>query len=99
MARKIKRENETQAVEEQPERIPVSEEKPLKPEEASPVEKKPIKKVIKEETLPFKVHITRPAAAAVRLINGTAIITANRRVSIIKVDSTKGLDVVVTQGV
>ena len=91
MARKIKRENETQVIEEQvvkeePVRVPLVE----KP--------KPVKKVIKIETLPFKVHITRPAAAAVRLINGTAIITANRRVSIIKVDSSKGLDVVITQG-
>ena len=90
MVRKIKREDETQAVEEQ-----VVKEEPVR----VPLVEKPVKKVIKIETLPFKVHITRPAAAAVRLINGTAIITANRKVSIIKVDSTKGLDVVVTQGV
>jgi len=89
MVRKIKREDETQAVEEQ-----VVKEEPVR----IPLVEKPVKKVTKIETLPFKVHITRPAAAAVRLINGTAIITANRRVSIIKVDSTKGLDVVITQG-
>ena len=90
MVRKIKREDETQVIEEQ-----VVKEEPVR----VPLVEKPVKKVIKVETLPFKVHIIRPAAAAVRLINGTAIITANRRVSIIKVDSTKGLDVVVTQGV
>ena len=89
MVRKIKREDETQAVEEQ-----VVKEEPVR----IPLVEKPVKKVTKIETLPFKVHITRPAAAAVRLINGTAIITANRRVSIIKVDSSKGLDVVISQG-
>jgi len=89
MARKIKRENEVQAVEEQ-----IVKEEPVR----VPLVEKPVKKAIKVETLPFKVHIIRPAAAAVRLINGTAIITANRRVSIIKVDSSKGLDVVITQG-
>jgi len=90
MVRKIKREDETQAVEEQ-----VVKEEPVR----IPLVEKPVKKVTKIETLPFKVHITRPAAAAVRLINGTAIITANRRVSIIKVDSSKGLDMTVTQGI